>query len=306
MPVVTSRDPTNIRDASSGSHPPMTPPTFGSRSHNPFLNRATAAQPPNVDEEHHCNVCSRSFHSERGLEAHIEAEHVPCDEEGCSFTAPARYMIFHAMKHVRDRQGRLPDDPEVVNEWIARRRARFPGSKKKEKGAGPLPMFESMLKKGAGTAHGLNIRGSSAFIPSMSGVLRREREIHDNVFETVPNNNMPVPARRQRMQGLLESYLNKAAVMQGKRSIPHYLLREPFKICERVLSKKDCKFGADCKQSHDLAAYYRYLDLRHQANLDIHMRPPLIYRLVKDDVCEYETKLLMAIRFLVKSGFLKV
>lgn len=162
------------------------------------------------------------------------------------------------MKHVKDRNGRYPDDPEVIAEWIARRKARFPG-KKKPKDTGPIPQFEAMLRKGAASAHGLNVmmRSGSAMVPSLPQMLKRDQDIFRQVFATRPNNNAPVPARRARIQAQLQRFLNKPGVVQGKHSIPHNLLREPFMICDRILAKKECKFGSECKQSHDLAAYYR-------------------------------------------------
>lgn len=106
-----------------------------------------------------CNVCNKDFWSEDKYKMHVQDDHIPCPEEGCTFSGPEFVMAVHKLKHVKAADGSsVTDSPEELAAWRSMRRANFPSrgnmqrkadleEKRRLSGALPDPPKVSMLEK---------------------------------------------------------------------------------------------------------------------------------------------------------------
>ena len=87
-----------------------------------------------------CNMCNKDFWNQDRYDMHVKDDHIPCPEEGCSFSGPEFVMAVHRLKHVQAADGRsVTDSPEELEAWKQMRKANFPskGNMQRKADAGP-------------------------------------------------------------------------------------------------------------------------------------------------------------------------
>ena len=106
-----------------------------------------------------CNVCNKDLWNEEKYNTHVQDDHIPCPEEGCTFSGPEFVMAVHKLKHVKAADGSsVTDSPEELAAWRSMRKANFPSKgnlkrkaeleeKRRQSGALPDPPKVSMLEK---------------------------------------------------------------------------------------------------------------------------------------------------------------
>jgi len=80
--------------------------------------------PKALVQEHHCDLCDRSFRKEYELEKHVK-EHITCKIDGCQFTAHPKIIANHVrMQHTTGIFNKIKKlgDPIEINKWIAERK----------------------------------------------------------------------------------------------------------------------------------------------------------------------------------------
>merc|ERR1711953_1441055 len=74
-----------------------------------------------------CQVCNKDLKNHERYCKHIEEDHIPCSEPGCTFSGPEYAMEVHKLKHVRGDDGTaILESPEELKAWIAVRKSNFP------------------------------------------------------------------------------------------------------------------------------------------------------------------------------------
>uniref|UniRef100_A0A0G4FMF1 C3H1-type domain-containing protein n=1 Tax=Chromera velia CCMP2878 TaxID=1169474 RepID=A0A0G4FMF1_9ALVE len=77
--------------------------------------------------EFYCTTCDKSFRSQEKLDNHKIDQHVPCDEPGCSYSAPLEILALHALRHVKGNDDKVVlENPEEIEKWRLARKANFP------------------------------------------------------------------------------------------------------------------------------------------------------------------------------------
>jgi len=74
-----------------------------------------------------CQVCNKDLKTHEKYSRHVEEDHIPCSEPGCTFSGPEFAMEAHKLKHIRGPDGSaILESPEELKAWIAVRKANFP------------------------------------------------------------------------------------------------------------------------------------------------------------------------------------
>eukprot|EP00438_Fugacium_kawagutii_P014364 Skav221704 [mRNA] locus=scaffold542:6352:7305:- [translate_table: standard] len=114
-----------------------------------------------------CNVCNKDLWNEDKYKMHVQDDHIPCPEEGCTFSGPEFVMAVHKLKHVKAADGKIvTDSPEELAAWRSMRKTNFPSKgnlkrkaemeeKRRQSGALPDPPKVSMLEKLLRRTHGV-------------------------------------------------------------------------------------------------------------------------------------------------------
>ncbi|CAK9045816.1 Nuclear fragile X mental retardation-interacting protein 1 (Nuclear FMRP-interacting protein 1) [Durusdinium trenchii] len=146
--------------------PPAVPKGWGKASR--FTSRRNMAV---THSKWFCNLCNKDFWNEEKYNIHVQDDHIPCPEDGCSFSGPEFVMAVHRLKHVKAADGSsVTDSPEELAAWKAMRKANFPSKgnlqrkaemeeKRRLSGALPDPPKVSMLEKLLRRTHGVERSG---------------------------------------------------------------------------------------------------------------------------------------------------
>ncbi|CAJ1336309.1 unnamed protein product [Effrenium voratum] len=114
-----------------------------------------------------CNVCNKDLWNQEKYDTHVQDDHLPCPEDGCTFSGPEHVMAVHKLKHVKAADGAsVTDSPEEVAAWKEMRRNNYPckgnlqrkaelEEKRRMSGALADPPKVSMLEKLLRRTHGV-------------------------------------------------------------------------------------------------------------------------------------------------------
>eukprot|EP01071_Lankesteria_metandrocarpae_P014903 Lankesteria_metandrocarpae@DN9132_c0_g1_i1.p1 len=277
--------------ATPPAFPPPPPPPFQSGKLNPY-----SVNSPTQRNGHYCAVCDIGFYTAGKLKAHKDETHIHCTEPACSYSAPPAILLSHQLKHLKGPDGaQVGDTPEENAAWVASRKARYPRAFHNDEVIKAENVPTSELEKHLRTTLlGGNQDGKrkrrrifSAFVPKLENMAKLRLPV--NIDRTSSN----------RTQSDSTDLSKDSDGRKARRIPPH----ENFNICEHFLKKRACRYGDACHQSHDVEGYRNWEMRRNLIGLDIPHRPPLLYRLLIDDIERYEEVLLECFQVLVKNNF---
>lgn len=230
-----------------------------------------------------CNVCTLHVKSTTYKE-HEKTEHVECPLDNCNEVYNVNDFEYHLLKHIKKENSNksILEDPEEIKKWVAERKKNYPlrknihnqsSSDKTQQETGdksvskklkkPNCLIEELLFENYCTAIGKHIMYKK----------KKDKSIFVPLFTQMEKSNYQDIYGKE-----YYSYFEES----GEKKCTDHLKQQKTNV--------------------------HYNNSNHKCNkiiesLNIHKTPPLLYQLMRNDILEYERKLMSCIIYITENNF---